>query len=119
MREYQPLRDLEGDQKMEGCTDLEQERTCDLENIDNAYKKLSKEVNLEKNKATGSDEAFKKVTKAFKYSSPVHPYFLEVDNFYDYKSPMITKEYGIEFYVRSSAEFDEKYHVGTNVRTDI
>nr|GEU50877.1 chaperone protein DnaJ 49 [Tanacetum cinerariifolium] len=91
MREYQPLRDLEGDQEMEGYTDLEQgytneqvelvskiltshtyfnilgieECTCDLENIDNAYKKLSKEVNLEKNKAPGSVEAFKKATEAF------------------------------------------------------
>nr|GEX95011.1 hypothetical protein [Tanacetum cinerariifolium] len=130
---------------MEGCTDLKQgytneqvelvsriltshdyfdilgngERTCDLEKINNAYKKLSKEVNPEKNKAPGSDETFKKVMEAFEYSSPVHPYFLEVDNFYDYKLPMMTKEYGIEFYVRSSAEFDEKYHVGTNARTDI
>nr|GEW01045.1 chaperone protein DnaJ 49 [Tanacetum cinerariifolium] len=191
MKEYQPLRDLEGDQEMEGGTDLEQdytneqvelvskiltshnyfdilgieERTCDLEKIDNAYKKLSKEVNPEKNKASGSDEAFKKVMKAFEClsdqdkhlryvfmarmhpkeptaceivvcslillcilfyvavrfsdSSPFHPYFLEVDNFYDCKSPMMTKEYRIEFYVRSSAEFDEKYPVGANARTDI
>nr|GFD23331.1 chaperone protein DnaJ 49 [Tanacetum cinerariifolium] len=43
------------------------ERTCDLEKIDNAYKNWSKEVNPKKNKAPGSDEAFKKVTKAFEY----------------------------------------------------
>lgn len=37
----------------------------------------------------------------------------------DYQLPLMTKEYGIEFYVTSSHEFDEKYPVGTQERIDI
>ncbi|PWA37979.1 hypothetical protein CTI12_AA583890 [Artemisia annua] len=45
------------------------------------------------------------------------PYLIE--NVGDYQVPMMTKEYGIEFYVVSSDKFDEKYPVGTQDRTDI
>ncbi|XP_042517314.1 chaperone protein dnaJ 49-like [Macadamia integrifolia] len=42
------------------------ERTCSVEEIRKAYRKLSLKVHPDKNKAPGSEEAFKKVCKAFK-----------------------------------------------------
>lgn len=42
------------------------EKTCSVEEIRKAYKKLSLKVHPDKNKAPGSEEAFKKVCKAFK-----------------------------------------------------
>lgn len=42
------------------------ERSCSVEEIRKAYRKLSLKVHPDKNKAPGSEEAFKKVCKAFK-----------------------------------------------------
>ncbi|XP_043722187.1 chaperone protein dnaJ 49-like [Telopea speciosissima] len=42
------------------------ERTCSVEEIRKSYRKLSLKVHPDKNKAPGSEEAFKKVCKAFK-----------------------------------------------------
>ncbi|KAG8658840.1 chaperone protein dnaJ 49 isoform X2 [Manihot esculenta] len=42
------------------------EKTCSVEEIRKAYRKLSLKVHPDKNKAPGSEEAFKKVCKAFK-----------------------------------------------------
>ncbi|KAI3414982.1 J domain-containing protein [Psidium guajava] len=42
------------------------ERACSLEEIKKAYRKLSLKVHPDKNKAPGAEEAFKKVSKAFK-----------------------------------------------------
>ncbi|KAK8548732.1 hypothetical protein V6N12_061638 [Hibiscus sabdariffa] len=42
------------------------EKTCPVDEIRRAYKKLSLKVHPDKNKAPGSEEAFKKVCKAFK-----------------------------------------------------
>nr|GEX43777.1 chaperone protein DnaJ 49 [Tanacetum cinerariifolium] len=42
------------------------EKTCTGEEIKNAYRKISLKVHPDKNKAPGSEEAFKKVGKAFK-----------------------------------------------------
>ncbi|KAL5713074.1 hypothetical protein ACHQM5_015184 [Ranunculus cassubicifolius] len=42
------------------------DKTCSVEEIKRAYKKLSLKVHPDKNKAPGSEEAFKKVCKAFK-----------------------------------------------------
>ncbi|PIA44390.1 hypothetical protein AQUCO_01700173v1 [Aquilegia coerulea] len=42
------------------------EKSCSVEEIRRAYKKLSLKVHPDKNKAPGSEEAFKKVCKAFK-----------------------------------------------------
>ncbi|PWA37978.1 hypothetical protein CTI12_AA583880 [Artemisia annua] len=43
----------------------------------------------------------------------------EIERRDDYRLPMTTKEYGIEFYVVSSSMFDQRYPVGTQNRTDI
>ncbi|KAL6522844.1 hypothetical protein OROHE_016691 [Orobanche hederae] len=42
------------------------EKDCSVEEIRKAYRKLSLKVHPDKNKAPGSEEAFKKVSKAFK-----------------------------------------------------
>ncbi|KAL1320913.1 hypothetical protein HN51_065629 [Arachis hypogaea] len=42
------------------------EKSCSVEEIRKAYRKLSLKVHPDKNKAPGSEEAFKKVSKAFK-----------------------------------------------------
>ncbi|KAL0323458.1 UNVERIFIED_CONTAM: Chaperone protein dnaJ 49 [Sesamum angustifolium] len=42
------------------------ERSCSVEEIRKAYRKLSLKVHPDKNKAPGSEEAFKKISKAFK-----------------------------------------------------
>ncbi|XP_062108739.1 chaperone protein dnaJ 49 [Humulus lupulus] len=42
------------------------EKTCSVEEIRKAYRKLSLKVHPDKNKAPGSEEAFKTVSKAFK-----------------------------------------------------
>ncbi|KAF7837816.1 chaperone protein dnaJ 49 [Senna tora] len=42
------------------------EKACSVEEIRRAYRKLSLKVHPDKNKAPGSEEAFKKVSKAFK-----------------------------------------------------
>ncbi|KAG2727065.1 hypothetical protein I3760_01G143200 [Carya illinoinensis] len=42
------------------------EKNCSVEEIRRAYRKLSLKVHPDKNKAPGSEEAFKKVSKAFK-----------------------------------------------------
>ncbi|XP_058076268.1 chaperone protein dnaJ 49 [Magnolia sinica] len=42
------------------------ERSCSIEEIRKAYRKLSLKVHPDKNKAPGSEEAFKMVSKAFK-----------------------------------------------------
>lgn len=47
------------------------ERTSSVEEIRKAYRKLSLKVHPDKNKAPGSEEAFKKVCKAFKCLSDV------------------------------------------------
>nr|XP_043627040.1 chaperone protein dnaJ 49-like [Erigeron canadensis] len=41
------------------------EKTCSVEDVRKAYRKLSLKVHPDKNKAPGSEEAFKKVSKAF------------------------------------------------------
>lgn len=41
------------------------EKTCSVEDIRKAYRKLSLKVHPDKNKSPGSEEAFKKVSKAF------------------------------------------------------
>lgn len=45
------------------------------------------------------------------------PYSVTIHD--DYQLPMMTKEYGIEFYVKNSHEFDQQYPVGTSARIDI
>ncbi|XP_015899909.3 chaperone protein dnaJ 49 [Ziziphus jujuba] len=47
------------------------EKTCSVEEIRKAYRKLSLKVHPDKNKAPGSEEAFKMVCKAFKCLSDV------------------------------------------------
>ncbi|XP_050373108.1 chaperone protein dnaJ 49 [Argentina anserina] len=47
------------------------EKTCSVEEIRKAYRKLSLKVHPDKNKAPGSEEAFKIVSKAFKCLSDV------------------------------------------------
>ncbi|KAK6930166.1 protein of unknown function DUF1977, DnaJ-like [Dillenia turbinata] len=42
------------------------EKSCSVEDIRKAYRKLSLKVHPDKNRAPGSEEAFKKVSKAFK-----------------------------------------------------
>ncbi|CAO2831977.1 unnamed protein product [Amaranthus hypochondriacus] len=42
------------------------EKTCSVEEVRKAYRKLSLKVHPDKNKAPGAEEAFKKVSKAFK-----------------------------------------------------
>ncbi|GAV74920.1 DnaJ domain-containing protein/DUF1977 domain-containing protein [Cephalotus follicularis] len=42
------------------------EKSCSVEEIRKAYRKMSLKVHPDKNKAPGSEEAFKKVSKAFK-----------------------------------------------------
>ncbi|KAL8142826.1 hypothetical protein V2J09_015858 [Rumex salicifolius] len=42
------------------------EKACSMEEIKKAYRKLSLKVHPDKNKAPGAEEAFKKVSKAFK-----------------------------------------------------
>lgn len=42
------------------------DKSCSVEEIRKAYRKLSLKVHPDKNKAPGSEEAFKKVSKAFK-----------------------------------------------------
>lgn len=42
------------------------EKSCSMEEIKKAYRKLSLKVHPDKNKAPGAEEAFKKVSKAFK-----------------------------------------------------
>uniref|UniRef100_A0A3Q7JEV9 J domain-containing protein n=1 Tax=Solanum lycopersicum TaxID=4081 RepID=A0A3Q7JEV9_SOLLC len=42
------------------------EKGCSVEEIRKSYRKLSLKVHPDKNKAPGSEEAFKKVSKAFK-----------------------------------------------------
>lgn len=42
------------------------EKSCSVEEVRKAYRKLSLKVHPDKNKAPGSEEAFKKVSKAFK-----------------------------------------------------
>lgn len=42
------------------------EKGCSVEEIRKAYRKLSLKIHPDKNKAPGSEEAFKKVSKAFK-----------------------------------------------------
>ncbi|KAL8263677.1 hypothetical protein R6Q59_021807 [Mikania micrantha] len=41
-------------------------KSCSVEEVKKAYRKLSLKVHPDKNKAPGSEEAFKKVSKAFK-----------------------------------------------------
>ncbi|KAM0944897.1 putative DnaJ domain, Chaperone J-domain superfamily [Dioscorea sansibarensis] len=45
------------------------ERTCTIEDVRKAYRKISLKVHPDKNSAPGSDEAFKVVSKAFQYLS--------------------------------------------------
>ncbi|CAA2985915.1 chaperone dnaJ 49 [Olea europaea subsp. europaea] len=52
--------------KMDYYAVLGVEKRCSMEDIRKAYRKLSLKVHPDKNKAPGSEEAFKKVSKAFK-----------------------------------------------------
>ncbi|MCD9645157.1 DnaJ, sub C member 18 [Datura stramonium] len=52
--------------KKDYYTILDLEKSCSVEEIKKAYRKLSLKVHPDKNKAPGSKEAFKKVSKAFK-----------------------------------------------------
>ncbi|PWA55408.1 chaperone protein dnaJ 49 [Artemisia annua] len=103
----------------------------DFKEINNAYKRLAKKVHPNNNKAPGSDEAFRKVQEAYECLSHTGKYlrykFLyrltpgapTLYNTHNYKSLMMTKEHGINFYVESLAGFNEKYPVGTSARADI
>ncbi|KAH7856452.1 hypothetical protein Vadar_001559 [Vaccinium darrowii] len=48
------------------AANVDEEKSCSVEEIRKAYRKLSLKVHPDKNKAPGSEEAFKKVSKAFK-----------------------------------------------------
>jgi len=58
------IREIKG--KSDYYSILGLEKSCSVEEIRKAYRKLSLKVHPDKNKAPGSEEAFKKVSKAFK-----------------------------------------------------
>ncbi|KAK7412932.1 hypothetical protein VNO78_04707 [Psophocarpus tetragonolobus] len=60
----QLIREIKG--KSDYYAILGLEKTCSVEEIRKAYRKLSLKVHPDKNKAPGSEDAFKKVSKAFK-----------------------------------------------------
>ncbi|KAJ1407658.1 hypothetical protein SESBI_24132 [Sesbania bispinosa] len=60
----QLIREIKG--KSDYYAILGLEKSCSVEEIRKAYRKLSLKVHPDKNKAPGSEEAFKKVSKAFK-----------------------------------------------------
>ncbi|KAF2289165.1 hypothetical protein GH714_029199 [Hevea brasiliensis] len=108
------------------------EKTCSVEEIRKAYKKLSLKVHPDKNKAPGSEEAFKKVSKAFKCLSDdtsrrQYDQTGLVDQFearlflhknYSYQIPKTTEKLGVEFFVKSVA-FDDNFPIGSPARANI
>lgn len=60
----QLIREIKG--KSDYYAILGLEKSCSVEEIRKAYRKLSLKVHPDKNKAPGSEDAFKKVSKAFK-----------------------------------------------------
>lgn len=60
----QLIREIKG--KSDYYAILGLEKSCSVEEIRRAYRKLSLKVHPDKNKAPGSEDAFKKVSKAFK-----------------------------------------------------
>ncbi|OIW14284.1 hypothetical protein TanjilG_21424 [Lupinus angustifolius] len=60
----QLIREIKG--KSDYYAILGVERSCSVEEIRKAYRKISLKVHPDKNKAPGSEDAFKKVSKAFK-----------------------------------------------------
>ncbi|XP_021904885.1 chaperone protein dnaJ 49 [Carica papaya] len=98
------------------------EKTCSVEEIRRAYRKLSLKVHPDKNKAPGSEEAFKKVCKAFKFFLLAYLPFSEPDyslhKNYSYQFPMTTEKHEIQFYVKSSS-FDDKFPPGSPARSNI
>nr|XP_009624382.1 chaperone protein dnaJ 49-like [Nicotiana tomentosiformis]XP_009624383.1 chaperone protein dnaJ 49-like [Nicotiana tomentosiformis]XP_018632929.1 chaperone protein dnaJ 49-like [Nicotiana tomentosiformis]XP_018632930.1 chaperone protein dnaJ 49-like [Nicotiana tomentosiformis]XP_033516990.1 chaperone protein dnaJ 49-like [Nicotiana tomentosiformis]XP_033516991.1 chaperone protein dnaJ 49-like [Nicotiana tomentosiformis]XP_033516992.1 chaperone protein dnaJ 49-like [Nicotiana tomentosiformi len=70
------------------------EKDCSVEEIRKAYRKLSLKVHPDKNKAPGSEEAFKKVSKAFKCLS-------EDDSRRQYDETCLVEEF----------EFDQQYNL--------
>ncbi|GAU51143.1 hypothetical protein TSUD_411900 [Trifolium subterraneum] len=58
------IREIKG--KSDYYSILGLEKSCSVEEIRKAYRKLSLKVHPDKNKAPGSEDAFKKVSKAFK-----------------------------------------------------
>ncbi|KAL9259821.1 Chaperone protein dnaJ 49-like protein [Drosera capensis] len=71
------------------------EKTCSVEEVRKAYRKLSLKVHPDKNKAPGSEEAFKKVSKAFKCLSEE-----ESRRQYDQTGPVEDYEYNQQHNVR-------------------
>ncbi|KAA8544054.1 hypothetical protein F0562_021769 [Nyssa sinensis] len=102
------------------------EKSCSVEEIRRAYRKLSLKVHPDKNKAIGSEEAYKKVSKAFKclndddsrrqYDQMEPDYSLQKN--YSYQFPKITEKHGVEFYVKSP-EFDQNFPLGNSARVDV
>lgn len=71
------------------------EKTCSVEEVRKAYRKLSLKVHPDKNKAPGAEEAFKKVSKAFKCLSEE-----ESRRQYDQTGPVEDYEYNQQHNVR-------------------
>ncbi|XP_076941926.1 chaperone protein dnaJ 49-like isoform X2 [Bidens hawaiensis] len=80
-------------------------KTCSVEEVKKAYRKLSLKVHPDKNKAPGSEEAFKKVSKAFKCLSD--------DNsrrHYDQTGYVEGDEYNQQYNVRRRRTGHNMYH---------
>ncbi|GAB2266652.1 hypothetical protein Dimus_001646 [Dionaea muscipula] len=71
------------------------EKTCSVEEVRKAYRRLSLKVHPDKNKAPGAEEAFKKVSKAFKCLSEE-----ESRRQYDQMGPAEDFEYNQQHTVR-------------------
>lgn len=76
------------------------QKACSVEEIRKAYRKLSLKVHPDKNKAPGSEEAFKKVCKAFKCLS-------EDDSRRQYNQAGLVEEF----------EYNQQHNVGGRRRT--
>ncbi|MED6179873.1 hypothetical protein PIB30_004927 [Stylosanthes scabra] len=114
------------------------EKSCTVEDVRKAYRKLSLKVHPDKNKAPGAEEAFKSVSKAFQCLSNDEnrrKYDLAGEDeslfeqraaarpgprayrhgSYPYEFRFITPK-GVHYYVKSS-KFNEVYPIGSTERT--
>ncbi|XWS53608.1 hypothetical protein CRYUN_Cryun10bG0015600 [Craigia yunnanensis] len=111
------------------------EKTCLVDEIRKAYKKLPLKVHPDKNKAPGSEEAFKKRRR--RYGHDLFDDDFDPDEIFrsffgqgiclgrlmfagleEWVIPKTTEKYGVEFYVRSSA-FDVNFPHGSPARANI